>query len=214
MIACLCAGCASFSGVAQVETLSAENVGFVTEAAEIRSTIVANETQVLATSVAAETQVAQENVVNAVILQTVRAGDPPTIAVSAQIDRSAIQPGATADPSLFGEAGAGSVIETYVASAVRDEDGCGEDQRSQFPEGTSRLFAVQRYETIPGNTLVSVQFAYEGATALEDELVVTAAQNDFCVWFFLEPFSMGRWSVQFYSNGAAVGQRVDFTVGG
>ncbi|MEM6281492.1 MAG: hypothetical protein AAF787_04795 [Chloroflexota bacterium] len=210
------AACGSVSGQAEIEALAAENIAFATEAANIRGTLAAEETQVLATSIAAETLVARENGVNSVILATVRAGDPPTVAVVAAIDRSAgaAAAGATPDPSQFGDGPAGEVVETYVSGTVRESDGCGDDVRSQFPEGTSRLFAVQRVQNIPANTLYSVEFFFGGSSALSDDLVVTVDESDLCIWFFLEPYSMGNWSVQFYSNGVPVGQRVNFTVGG
>lgn len=213
IVAGLAVGCGSISGEANVETLVAQNRGFVTEAAQIDGTLAAQETSVLATSVAAETLVARENVVNAIILETVRAGEPPTVAVVAQIDRS-VGAGATPDPNQFGSDAAGTVAETYVTSEIRDADGCGVDRQTQFPAGTTRLFAVQRYASIPANTLVSIDFFYEGAQAFSDNLVVTSNETDFCVWFFLEPYSQGNWSLQFYSNGNPVGERVSFSVGG
>ncbi|MEL6270769.1 MAG: hypothetical protein AAFV33_07110 [Chloroflexota bacterium] len=208
------AACGSVSGRAEIEALSTENIAYATEAANIRSTLTSQETQVMSTSVAAETLVARENAVNAVILSTVRAGDPPTVAVVAAIDRSAGLNGATPDPQQFGDSPGGEVVETYVAGAVRDADGCGDDIRSQFPEGTSRLYAIQRVQNIPANTLYSVEFFFGGSAALSDDLVVTVDEADLCIWFFLEPYSMGTWSAQFYSNGVPVGERVNFTVGG
>ena len=212
----LTAACGSISRESEMATLAAENRGFVTEAARIQGTLTSQETEVMATSVAAETVIAQENAVNAVILSTVRAGDPPTVVVSARIDRSAGEgvDGATPDPSAFGDSVGGTIVETYVTDEVRDSDGCGDTRSSQFPEGTSRVFAVQRVQDIPANTLVSIEWYYGGATALEDNLVVTVYEPDLCIWFFVEPYSMGDWSVQFYSNGNPVGQRVDFNVGG
>lgn len=215
LIAGLVAGCGTVSGEANMATIAAQNRGFVTEAAQINGTIAAQETSVLATSVAAETLVARENVVNAIILETVRAGEPPTVAVVARIDRSAGRAaGATPDPNQFGDEAAGTVAETYVTSAIRDADGCGVDRVTQFPAGTSRLFAVQRYQSIPANTLVSIDFFFEGAQAFSDDLVVTGDETDFCVWFFLEPYSQGQWALQFYSNGNPIGERVSFSVGG
>lgn len=208
------AACGSISGRNQIETLAAENRSHVTEAVQIRGTISAQQTEVLTTAVAAETFVARENAVNGVILETVRAGIPPTVGVSARIDRSVGEGGATPDPSLFSGSEGGVVAETYVTTAVRDSDGCGVDNLTQFPSDTTRMFAVQRYQTISANTLVSVTFTFGGATALEDNLVVTTDETDFCVWFFLEPYSQGSWSAQFYANGNPAGQQVTFNVGG
>jgi hypothetical protein len=205
-------GCGVVAGPDRMATLAAENQGYVTEAAHIRGTLEAQETAVLSTSIAAETAVAAQNRVNATILETVRAGDPPTVAVVARIDRSGAA-GATPDPATFGETPGGTVVDTYVSTAVRDADGCGVDQQTTFPAGTTRLYAVQRVQNIPANTLFSIEWFHKGATAFTDDLVVTNNEADLCVWFYLEPYSQGAWAVQFSSNGVPVGRRVEFTVG-
>jgi hypothetical protein len=207
--------CGSVSGEDNIAALATENSSFITEAAAMRGTLSVQEAEVMSTSIAAETVVARENIVNAGILATVRAADPPTVAVVARIDRSArAAEGATPDPNLYGDGPAGTVIETYVTTEVQDSDGCGVDRMTRFPTGTLRLFGVQRVQNVPANTLIGVEWFYGGSTALSDTLVVTTNEADICLWFFLEPYSQGEWSMQFYSNGTPVGERVNFTVGG
>ncbi len=212
----LLAACGSISGEANIAALATQNSGYVTEAASMQGTLAIQATEVMGTSVAAETIVARENQVNAQVLATVRAGDPPTVAVVARIDRSAGEAvgGGTPDPSQFGDGPVGNVVETYVTTEVQDSDGCGVDRMTQFPDGTLRLYAVQRVEDVPANTLIGIEWFYGGGLALEDTLVVTTNEPDICLWFFLEPYSQGDWGVQFYSNGTPVGQRVNFSVGG
>lgn len=193
-------------------TLSAENLAIVTEAANIRGTLSFEETRVMSTSLAAETLVAYENDVNALLLATVRAGDPPTVQVVAQIARGVDVESMAAMGMLSSEA-AGTPVETYTTTSINPADGCGVDRMQQFPTGTQVLYAVQRAQAVPANTLIGVEFYYGGNIALEDELLVPNYENDICLWFFLEPFSQGTWAVQFFSNGQPFGQRVQFTVG-
>lgn len=195
-------------------TLVTENRTYLTEAAQIRSTLSVQETEVMAMSLAAETTVAQENVVNSLLLSTVRAGDPPTVQVVAQLDRSQRNV-AIGTPAAGGNAEpGGTVMETYTTGEVRQSDGCGVDRQNAFPEGTFIIYAVQRVVDIPADTRIGIQWYFNGQIAFEDGLVVTTNESDLCIWFFLEPYSMGQWAVQFLSNGVPVGQRVEFTVGG
>lgn len=194
-------------------TLVVENRQIVTEAAEIRSTLSAQETAVLATSIAAETQVAVENIANSYWLATVQAGNPPTVQVVAQINRSADDISTPNAQQLSGEA-AGNVLETYVTSEVRISDGCGVDRVSVFPAGTTILYGVQHLQNVPANTLITSNWYYGGREVFNDSLVVQTDSPDICVWFFLEPYSTGNWAVQFLSNGVPLGQRVEFRVEG
>lgn len=207
-------GCGALALENAPATLSAESVGYVTEAARIRGTLQAEETQVMGTAVAAETLVAAQSNVNAVLLATVRAGDPPTVQVRAQIDRSVGRLGGGTPEPINPNAGpAGSVVETYTASEVRVSDGCGADRTYTFTEGTYRVFAVQEVANIPADTLVGVEWYYNGGLAFEDQLRVTEYADSLCLWFYLEPYSTGSWAVQFTSNGNLVGERVGFQVG-
>jgi hypothetical protein len=212
---CLTA-CSTISLQDTAATTAAENRAIVTEAAQIRQTIQFAETQAMATSVAAETRVAQANNANALLLATVRAGDPPTVQVRAQLDRSvgSLQRG-TPEPNNPARTTnpAGDVISTYTTSAIQDADGCGQDRQSQFDLGTFRVFAVQQVANIPADTLVGIEWYYAGEVALADQLLVTEAANSLCIWFYLEPYSTGNWSLQFISNGTPVGERVTFRVG-
>jgi len=195
-------------------TLSAQNQSYLTQAANIRETLRAQETQVLGTSIAAETAVARENAINSILLETVRAGDPPTVAVVAQMDRAAGRAASESNSEDFSDSPGGTAAETYVASNINDADGCGVDRQTQFPAGTLRVYAVQRALDIPANTLYNIEWYYNGSVALEDGLVVNTAESELCIWFFLEPYSTGDWSVQFFANGNPVGEQVNFTVGG
>lgn len=197
-----------------VATLAVQNQDYLTQAANIRETLQSQEVQVLNTSVAAETAVAQENAVNTILLETVRAGDPPTVAVVAQLDRAAGRAASQNNPASFSDAPGGTPAETYVAADINNADGCGIDRQTQFPTGTLRVYAVQRALNIPANTLYNIEWYYNGSVALEDGLVVNTEESELCIWFFLEPYSTGNWSVQFFANGNPVGEQVNFTVGG
>jgi hypothetical protein len=203
-------GCGALALDNTEATLVSQNINYATEAAQIRGTLQAEETQVMGTAVAGETLVAVENNVNAVLLATVRAGDPPTVQVRAQTDRSI---GRTPGPINPVAGPGGQVIETYTTTEVRASDGCGVDRTTAFAEGTLRLFAVQEVTAIPADTVVGIEWYFDGGLAFEDQLRVTEFADRLCLWFFLEPYSTGDWSVQFTSNGTLVGQRVNFRVG-
>lgn len=210
VVCSLVAGC-SLTVENTSATLAAQNRSIVTEAAQIRETLAADSANVLATSLAAETQVAVQNRANAALLQTVQVGNPPTMQVVAQINRSAAD---SIDMSMMSDEPGGTVLETYVSSDIRQSDGCGEDRTSVFPVGTQLLYGVQHLQNVPANTLVSSEWYYGGRSVFSDSLVVEAASADLCVWFFLEPYSAGGWAVQFLSNGVPVGERVEFVVEG
>lgn len=206
-------GCGTTVFQNQPATLSAENRAYVTEAAAIRGTLQAQDVNVRATAVAAETLVAQEGAINAVLLATVRAGDPPTVQVRTQFDRTIGNRGTAEPVQIMADGPGGNVTDAYTTSNIRDADGCGQDRQTQFEEGVFRVYAVQEVQQIPANTVVGIEWYYDGALALSDQLRVTEAANSLCVWFYVEPYSTGNWSMQFLSNGVEVGQRVAFRVG-
>lgn len=210
LLASLLSACGATLSEDNAATLAVENQSYLTQAANIRETLNAQETQVLGTAVAAETSVARENAVNTILLETVRAGDPPTVAVVAQLDRAS---GRDASAAQFSNSTGGTAAETYVATNINNSDGCGQNRQTQFPDGTLRVYAVQRALDIPANTLYNIEWYYDGSVALEDGLVVNTAERELCIWFFLDPYSTGNWSVQFFANGNPVGERVNFTVG-
>ncbi|MFZ4814768.1 MAG: hypothetical protein ACOYL5_09540 [Phototrophicaceae bacterium] len=215
VMVCLLTSCAGLLDN-PAATLVVENRGYVTEAAGYRETNVVEQTRVIRTVVAAETQVAEGQVMNNILLSTVRAGDPPTVQVIAQFERLR----GTAAAAITPEAGAANtlpdnlqVLETYVAESIRDSDGCGEGIADSYPAGIPRVYAVQRLQNLPPNTLISIDWFHSGQNALQDALVTNTFEDDICIWFYVEPYSLGAWTVQFSANGVPLGNLVQFTVG-
>lgn len=204
-------GCGAIPVNTPPETLIAQNVGFVTEAAYIRATAAHAETQIASTVVALETQLATINRQNSALLSTVQAGSAPTVEVVAQINR--IRHGETPpDLSNFPTEIGGRALETYTSSGIDSFSECGVDRQADFVLGTQRVYAVQRMLEIPPNTLMSVEWSLNDAVIWKDNLIVNVYSADLCVWFFLEPSVSGTWSVQFLSNNLYVGDQINFNI--
>lgn len=205
------AGCGAIPINTPPETLIAQNIGFVTEAAHIRATAVQAETQIASTVVALEAQLALINRQNSALLSTVQAGSAPTVEVVAQINR--IRHGETPpDLSNFSTEIGGRALETYTSSGIDSFSECGVDRQSDFLLGTQRVYAIQRMLEIPANTLMSVEWSLNDAVVWKDNLIVNVYSMDLCVWFFLEPSASGTWSVQFLSNNIYVGDQINFNI--
>ncbi len=204
-------GCGAVGVNTPPETLIAQNVAFVTEAAHVRATVVGAETQVAGTVVALQTQLAAMNRQNSALLATVQAGSAPTVQVVAQIFR--IRHGeAPPDLSTFPDEVGGRALETYTSTGIDSFDECGVDRQTDFPLGTQRVYAVQRMVDVPANTLIGVQWSLNDAVVWQDNLIVNFYRGDVCLWFFVEPSASGTWSVEFLSNGFYVGDQVKFNI--
>ncbi|MFZ4826255.1 MAG: hypothetical protein ACOYLB_02765 [Phototrophicaceae bacterium] len=213
LLACaiLLGGCGTVAVNTPPETLIAQNVAFVTEAAHVRATVVQAETQIASTVVALETQLAGMNRQNSALLSTVQAGSAPTVEVVAQINR--IRHGeAPPDLSNFPDEVGGRALETYTSTGINPFDECGIDRQTDFPLGTQRVYAIQRMVDVRANTLMGVEWLLNDAVIWRDNLIVNVDRADVCVWFFLEPSASGTWTVQFLSNGIYVGDQVNFNV--
>ncbi len=212
-------------GDASVQTtLMAENRAYVTEAAAIRATVAARQTSVLRDAYAMETEAAEINSVNAQVLQTVVAGNPPTVQLVVRANPTQGIPGVgegvfgTGDAMIMEDAvsgdAAGRFVDVVVASDIQQADGCALDVQTGFPTGVESVYAVARVQDLPAGTTVGIDWSYAGALSVQNNWTSEFDESEICVWFSLQPYSEGPWTARFTSNGVPVGNEVAFTVGG
>lgn len=196
----------------------------IAQAAQIQGTAVAE------TAVAAGTYVAERESINSQLVQTLRVVVPPTQQIVSQ--SGLVTPGmnATVSPMEMaaiapaaGAAMAAGTTETQfvdvaTAVSVRDNDGCAVAPVSSFSAGVERIYATARALNIRAGTQMAADWLYNGTLIYQSESwTVSADDDDFCLWFYVEPddfaFSAGSWSVQLYANGVAIQPPAAFTIG-
>jgi hypothetical protein len=217
-------------------TLQAQRQGFVDEATSIAQAAQAQATEVLGTAIAAQTYVAQMDGRNQQLLATMAIAYPPTQAVVENNGPST--PGQMATPapvdSFDNAAGAptqdgvsasganslGDMQFTQVgtASSVRDSDDCAVELVNSFPADVKQIYITTRARNIKKGTEMRVEWYYEGQMTHNESYTVPRDDNDFCLWFSLEPtdntLSSGNWSVKLFANNQPTDPpQVDFTIG-
>lgn len=227
----LLGACSALTPDDPAATLRAEREGYVAEATQIASNIVIQQTQSLETVAAAESQLSQIEARNAALLLTLRAAVPPTQQVIS--DSGIVTPGQVATPAQPGSAGSVSnvtaipgdsalvgttqFVSVATALTVRDSDGCAAIVESAFAADVQRIYVTARAQNIVQGTVMRVEWFYEGSATFSESFTVGVNDDDFCLWFYIEPtetvFSPGSWSVQLYANEQAIQPNMAFTIG-
>jgi hypothetical protein len=190
-------------------TLIAENVSYSTEAAGITQTTEARRTEIQVTAQAAGTQVGQMQGANRVLLATVRAGETPTIGVVANPAPITGTPGVVnSSPAQF--------TDIRTASTIRKSDDCADQLQTEFPADSPKIYITAHAFNIHKGTRMGVEWRYQGNPAHQESFVVPRDDDDYCLWFFIDPtmvqLSPGQWSVRLFANDAALDPAVSFTI--
>jgi hypothetical protein len=197
--------CQAFTRPDIPATLRAENAGYVIEATSIYQTAQAEDARVQITAVAAAATIARIDNINQLLMATARAVIPPTAQIA----------GAGITESVTSSSGDGmQFIEVGTASSVRDSDGCANGLQSQFLQDAGPIYVTARALNIRAGTLMGVEWRYEGAVAHQENFVVPVDDDNYCIWFNLEAFSAGNWTVRLYENELPIEPEVIFTVEG
>lgn len=202
----LLSACQSFQREDTQATLQVDSNRYRTEAASLGEQAMARQTEVLAQAQAAETYVVSMNDINRQLLATVRANDPPTQAI---FSGSSAQVGGTPIAGV-------QFAQTGTASEVRTEDDCPVGYQTEFAPTTPRIYMTGRAQSIQAGTRMSVQWTFGGSTVFDESWTVPRTDNDFCLWFYIEPsmvaFSPGQWAVQLFADGVPVAEPTAFTI--
>ncbi|MCC6805332.1 MAG: hypothetical protein IT319_20800 [Anaerolineae bacterium] len=240
-LALLASACSSLTPDDPAATLAAERAGMIAEATSIAQAGQSQSTQVAGTVVAAQTYVAMHEGQNRQLVATMQVAFPPTQAL---IDNSGPStPGLMETPAPLGSVndsngstnptdamqaptpavsdvsqGAVQFTQVGTASSVRDSDGCADALSNTFPADIQRIYITARALNIAQGTEMRVEWLYQGQLAYSESFTVQNDDDDFCLWFFIEPtetvLSPGNWSVKLYANGQSIDPpQVDFAVG-
>jgi hypothetical protein len=206
---------------------------FVRESTSIAQASRFQATDVSGTAIAAATYVAQRESINAQLALTLRAAVPPTEQI---VDSSGpVTPGRVATLSPLdaptsipnaGEVGAsiGATVgetqftEIATTSVVREDDGCADGTQNSFSLSTSRIYATARAYNIRAGTEMGADWLLNGQVVHQSlPWSVESDDDDFCLWFYIEPtdvpFTAGNWMVRLYANGQALNPPASFTIG-
>ena len=200
--------CQAFTRPDTPATLRAENAGYIMEATSIAQTAQAENLNLQLTAAAAEATLTLMDNIKQQLMATARAAIPPT-------------------PLIVGSGGSVSdvvgpdslqFIDVVTASSVRDSDGCAADAQSQFSSDAQRIYVTARALNILAGTLLGVEWQYEGAVVHKENFVVPIDDDDYCLWFNIDPatvtFSPGGWVVRLYANDSPINPEVAFTITG
>lgn len=199
--------CQAFTRPDVPATLRAENVNYVLEATSIYVTAQAENSRLEVTAVAAAATIARIDNINQQLMATARAVIPPT----AQIAGAGIS---APTMSSSGESEGMQFVEVGTASSVRDSDGCANGLQSQFTLDAGPIYITARALNIRSGTLMGVEWRYAGSVAHQENFVVPVDDDNYCIWFNLEAFSAGNWTVRLYENEVPIEPEVTFTVEG
>lgn len=221
----LLAGCGALATPDAPATLRAQNAAFVLEATAIRDTLVAREAEVRATAFAAETQVIQRNSINSQLLATVVESFPPTqqqVVINPvgtyfrPFDAAAELPSAPSpapgETPLPGDGQGGAFVDTVTARALRQSDGCAQGAVTSFTLADDRIYVVTRATRVRAGTQIAVEWQLDGAPVDQTSWTVPSDEENFCIWFYLDSFSPGSWSVQLSADGTPISPAPAFTV--
>ena len=226
LFALLVAACSSLRGPDTPATLAAQTSGVVAEATNLAAMARAKSTEVWATVVWGGTYVYSREQINLKLLATVRANEPPTQQVivvnptgpvgvagpvtlgapDAPVDAAMPPAGPTADASGT------QYIETVTTTTVREADGCPEGAQTSFPTSTERIYAATRALNIRAGTQMGVEWKQEGQIVDSKTYDVPADSPSLCIWFYIDRFTPGNWTVQLTANGQPIASALPFTI--
>lgn len=199
-------------------TLSAENTAFAAEATAIPVSISGSAVAVARTAVAAETQISEGNSINRQLIATLNAVIPPT--PRPQISTEGLVAATAASSASAGTVVApeGAIlVDLAVTERKRDSDGCADGTSTQFAINAPMIYATTRATSIRAGAVVSVEWRYQSQPVSTGSYTLPTDQNNFCIWFPLDPavvpFTAGSWSVQFLLDGQPVEPTVFFNIG-
>lgn len=239
----LAAACAPASEVTVTPTVRLVNrEEFQREATAIAQAMVIQATEIAGTAVAAQAYVLQQESINVQLAATLRAAVPstqqfvdlsgavtpgmvatlsplttPGAIVATQNAGAVILPGAS--PAATAEAASGTQFtEIAVSLSVRDADGCADGATTSIPAAAARIYATARAFNIRAGTLMGADWLRDGQVVYQSSpWTVESDQNDFCLWFYIEPsdveFTPGAWSVRLYADGQALEPAASFAIG-
>jgi hypothetical protein len=197
--------CQAFTRPDIPATLRAENANFVLEATSIYETALAENSRIEITAIAAAATIARIDNINQQLMATARAVIPPTAQIAgAGISQSTLSASNGGDGTQF--------VEVGTTSTVNDSDGCAMGLQSEFSLGSGFIYVTTRALNIRAGTLMGVEWWYEGAVAHQENFVVPVDDDNYCIWFNLEPFSPGSWRVRLYQNETLIEPEVAFIV--
>ncbi len=219
------AACGAFAPPDTSGTLGAQNAGYLAEATAIYQTLQAQRAMIAGTSVAAETFVMEHNSINSQLLATVSAGEPPTrqvIVVNPNVTFNAPIPTLIGGsvPSDSGtppavplpEAQGAQFADTVTTSRIRESDGCAEGSQNTFSANDEQIYVVTRAAQVSSGTQIDVEWLFEGQVVDTASYTLLRDETNFCIWFYLDSFSPGSWSVQLLANGTPIAPALAFTV--
>lgn len=224
--------CSALEAPDPAATLQANRLAYEAEATSIAQAAQAQATEINGTAVAAETIVAQGDLVNQQLLLTLRAVIPPTQQLVNEGDVAtpghvaspapggmvvATAPGANPDGGQASDGGGTLFTQVRTALTVRDSDGCADTLMDVFPADVQRIYITTRALNIRAGTVMRVQWTYEGDPAFSESFTVGQDDDDFCLWFYIEPMSIalspGNWTVQLFQNEQPIDPLVSFRIG-
>ncbi len=221
-------GCSALQPANTSGTLDAQNSGYVAEATNLAATAAARTTEVWGTATWSGTYVYTRDQINLKLLATVRANDPPTqqviainptgpVGIAGPVTLGA--PGESgAAPTSLPAAGAtapavsGAFANTVTTSAVRASDGCADGSSTSFPASTARIYVVTQARDIRAGTQMGVEWKQGGQLVDSKSYSVPTDESSLCVWFYLDSFTPGDWTVQLSANNQPIGSALAFTV--
>jgi hypothetical protein len=200
--------CQVFNRPDTQSTLSSQNATFVAEATSIPQTAQVESTQLYETVVAGEATITQGSSINLQLMATARVLIPPTPA--------RVGTGGGVVGTSTSNTGVLQFVETHTASVIRETDGCAADSQAQFSPESPRIYAASRALNVRAGTQMSVEWYYEGQMVWPESFTVSQDDDDFCLWFYIDPqtvsFSPGNWTVRLYADGTAVQPDMTFTI--
>ena len=232
--------CSALTPENPAATLQSQRQGFVDEATSIAQAAQVQGTQVMGTAVAAQTYVAQMGGRNLQLLATMAVAYPPTQSIvenagpgtpgqsASPAPVNSFNPQATPAPTQSGLSASSDTANTSLgdmqftqvgtASSVRDTDGCAASLVYSFPADVQQVYITSRALNIKAGTEMRVEWYYEGQMTHNESFTVQQDDDDFCLWFSLEPtdqaLSTGNWSVKLFANNQPTDPpQVDFTIG-
>jgi hypothetical protein len=211
LLCCLLFGlsaCQAFTRPDTPATLRAENDGYIVEATSIAQTAQAESVNLQATVMAAEATLTLMDNIQQQLMATARAAIPPTPQIAGGGNFAT---GGTSTDSL-------QFVDVGTASSVRDSDGCADGLQSQFEPDSGRIYVTARALNMRAGTLMGVEWHYQGQIAHKENFVVPIDDDDYCLWFNIDPstvsFSPGGWTVRLYANDSPIEPDVAFSIGG
>lgn len=214
--------CQMLPGDNPAATIEYEMTRYVTEAAEIGSSSLAEQTRSAATIQAAATESGFYVDYNNLLLVTVRAGDMPTpeLQVASGPQPLMVEGEATDEAGMsdgYGQAMTGEVSVSQVATAggVRSSDGCASGSQSSFRSDDERIYFTFVASNLQAGTRFDVSWQYQGSTVHQTSWSASQNQVSLCIWFYIDPsdvpFTPGNWSAALSVNGSSAGT-ANFTI--